>query len=223
MQRIVWLIGSVLVIAASSQAQDAATSSVSSVLSPHSMDELVATLATLPQRTGPAPRTPFEVPHVQFDQNAPIAMQEALSAAVQLLPDIVLWRETPFSIPPAVGWVLPKDLRGGPDNAYSPEGEFGHAHRPEDGSMHLRLPAAISQSVFEKGWGVLHPFSAVVTGQKEVNYIMVYGPRDERELAAVWTIVQASYAFARGLDLSAVAQTAVAPMTWGRAKENKRP
>ncbi|MFT5376111.1 MAG: hypothetical protein ACI906_002945 [Candidatus Latescibacterota bacterium] len=213
MHQIVVLIGFVLAIAASSWAQNSAAPSA---LNPLSLDGLVAALAALPDRRGPAPRTPFAVPHVQFDQNAPVVMQDILLAAVQTLPDIVLWRETPFSIPPAVGWVLPEDLRGGPENAYSPEGEFGHSHRPEDGSMHLRLPATVSRIVFERGWGILHPFSAVVTGQKEVTYIMVYGPRDDDELAAVWAIVQASYAFARGLNLDGV--TAVTPATWGALK-----
>ena len=197
MHQIVVLIGFVLAIAASSWAQNSAAPSA---LNPLSLDGLVAALAALPDRRGPAPRTPFAVPHVQFDQNAPVVMQDILLAAVQTLPDILLWRETPFSIPPVVGWVLPEDWRGGPENAYSPEGEFGHSHRPEDGSMHLRLPATVSRIVF-------------VTGQKEVTYIMVYGPRDDDELVAVWAIVQASYAFARGLNLDGV--TAVTPATWG--------
>jgi len=216
-QILVW-IGFLLAIAAPSWSQN---STAPPVLSPLPIDELVAALAALPERTGPAPRTPFAVPHVQFDQNAPVVMQEALSEAVQKLPDIVLWRETSFSIPPAVGWVLPESLRGGPENAYSLEGEFGHSHRPEDGSMHLRLPAVVSGIVFARGWGILHPFSAVVTGQKEVNYIMVYGPRDDDELEAIWTIVQASYAFARGLSLDEV--TAVAPTTWGALKRVELP
>lgn len=215
MHLILLSIGCVALVVAPIHAQDHAASITSG---PLPLDQLTKTLMTLPERVGSAPRTPFAVPHVQFDQNAPMAMQEALLGAVQTLPNIVLWRETPFSIPPAVGWVLPTELRGGPDNAYSPEGEFGHSHRPEDGSMHLRLPESVARIVFEKGWGILHPFSAVVTGQKEVNYIMVYGPRDEGELQVVWAIVQASYAFARGLDLSAVAETAVAPTTWGLAK-----
>lgn len=187
-------------------------------LEPIPHDQLLTALNALPDRTGPEPRTPFAVPHIQMDQNAPEEMQQALLAGVRNLPAIQLWQDTPFSLPNSTGWVLPEDLRGGPGNAYSPEGEFGHAHRPEDGSMHLRLPAVASQIVFEKGWGILHPFSAVITGEKEVNYIMAYGPRDEREVQAAWIIVQISYAFARGLDLTAANETAITPSTWGEAK-----
>lgn len=147
-------------------------------------------------------------------------MQQMLLVGMQNLPDVQLLQNTPYSLPSSTGWVLPEDLRGGPSNAYSlPEGEFGHSHPPEDGSMHLRLPAVASRMVFDKGWGILHPFSAVITHEKDVNYIMAYAPRDEQEVKAAWIIVQISYAFARGLDLTAVNETAITPATWGEAKQ----
>ena len=186
-------------------------------------DQLLHALNALPDRTGPEPRTPFSVPHIQMDQNAPEEMQQILLAGVRNLPDVQLLQDTPNSLPSSIGWVLPADLRGGPDNAYSPEGEFGHSHRPEDGSMHLRLPAVASRMVFDKGWGILHPFSAVITHEKDVNYIMAYAPRDEQEVEAAWIIVQISYAFARGLDLAAVNATAITPTTWGEAKHADTP
>ena len=194
-----------------------------SVLAPIPANQLLTALNALPDRAGPQPQTPGRVPHIQMDQNAPVEMQRLLLAGAQNLPDVRLWQDTPYSLPSSVGWVLPEALRGGPDNAYSLEGEFGHAHRPEDGSLHLRLPAEAARMVFDKGWGILHPFSAAVTGERGVNYIMVYGPRDEEEVAAAWIIVQISYAFARGLDLTASDETAVSPATWGETKQANTP
>lgn len=208
------LIGSALVLAGWTQT-DLSTAG----LEPIPADQLLTALAALPDRSGPQPETPSRVPHIQIDQNAPAEMQQILLEGIRKLPDLRLWQDTPFSLPNSIGWVLPEDLRGGPENAYSPEGEFGHLHRPEDGSMHLRLPAVASQTVFDKGWGILHPFSAAVTGEREVNYIMAYGPRDEQEVQAAWIIVQISYAFARGLELTPATETAVPSSTWGEAKE----
>jgi hypothetical protein len=195
-----------------------------SELEPIPPNQLLTALNALPDRTGPEPQTPSRAPHIQIDQNAPEEMQQLLLAGVRNLPDVQLLQDTPFSLPSSIGWVLPEELRGGPDNAYySPEGEFGHSHPPEDGSVHLRLPAVASRMVFDKGWGILHPFSAIITHEKDVNLIMLYGPRDEQEVKAAWIIAQISYAFARGFDLTAVNETAITPATWGEAKHTDTP
>ena len=208
----------ILVVSALTTSGWTQTDLSASALKPIPANQLLNALSALPNRAGSEPSTPSRVPHIQIDQNAPVEMQQILLAGMQNLPDVRLWQDTPYSLPPAVGWVLPEGLREGPENAYSAEGEFGHSHRPEDGSMHLRVPAAAARMIFDKGWGILHPFSAAVTGEREVNYIMVYGPRDEEEVAAAWVIVQLSYAFARGLDLTAANETAVPAATWGEAK-----
>ena len=77
--------------------------------------------------------------------------------------------------------------------------EFAHLHPPDDGSLHLVLPAKVAQEVVQKGWGELHP--AARMGIIPATAVMVYGPRDERELEVVWLIVLAAYASARGLAL----------------------
>ena len=148
-----------------------------------------------------------------MSQNAPVEMQQALLEAVDQLPGVELWPDTPYSLQGAVGWVLVDSLRDGPENAYSLEGEFGHSHRPQDGSMHLRLPASLAQVVYDKRWGIPHPFSETLAGGTDANYLMVYGPRNEEELESVWVIVQLAYVFARGTDLTAITST-----TWAHVK-----
>ncbi|NKB70191.1 MAG: phospholipase [Candidatus Latescibacteria bacterium] len=184
--------------------------------------QLSKALETLPTRSGPMPTTSPGIPHVQRDQNAPIGMQKVLLEAVQSLPDVELW-ETRYSLPGSVGWLLPERLRQGPKNAFTPEGEFGHAHRSQDGSMHLRLPAAVGREVLKKGWGIWHPFSASITGGSDVSYLMIFGPRNEIELKAVWVIVQSSYALARGLALEDTPSTAIDPATGNPSKNSGSP
>lgn len=195
---------------------------VQTAANPLPADQLGSALVALPTRSGPEPNTSSGIPHVQIDQNAPVAMQTALLEAVQSLDGVELW-ETPYSLPGSIGWGLPESLRQGPENAYTPEGEFGHAHRPQDGSMHVRLPKAAGQVVLEKGWGISHPFSADITGGSDVSYLLVFGPRDEVELEAVWVIVESSYAFARGLNLDDTLSTAIETGTWGQAKDSGSP
>jgi len=62
----------------------------------------------------------------------------------------------------------------------------------------MNLPATASRIVLEKGWAVLHPFSAAISGSREIDYLLVYAPRDKENLQIIWLITQASYAFARG-------------------------
>lgn len=212
MNRAIFLAGLVLVTS------HGASVNAQVVAGPQPADQLGRALAALPHRSGSIPNTTPAIPHVQIDQNAPVAMQAALLDGVGALADVQLWA-TPYSLAGSIGWLLPASVRQGPVSAYSREGEFGHSHRPEDGSMHLRLPAAAGQMVVDKGWGILHPISDSITGDPEINYLMIFGPRDEVDLEAVWVIVQSSYATARGLDLGDTSSTAIEPATWGQAKE----
>ena len=69
--------------------------------------------------------------------------------------------------------------------------EFAHIHPPSDGSLHMTLPPDIVAQVVENGWAELHPLA----GQFGLpgNIVMVYGPRDENELAVVTDLLQASH------------------------------
>jgi len=64
--------------------------------------------------------------------------------------------------------------------------EFAHTHA--DGSMHLMLTPSEEKVVLEAGWGELHPWH-----HRGVREILIYAPRDEKELETIKTIVRASY------------------------------
>ena len=74
------------------------------------------------------------------------------------------------------------------------EREFAHLHPPDDGSLHLSLPPAIVEAVIDNGWAERHPLAGKYG--LPTNIVMVYGPRDEAELAIVEALVTASHAAA---------------------------
>jgi len=150
---------------------------------------------SLPERRGPRPRTTPTNPHQQLDQNAPIHLQEALFERARALPGVRVGPSR-ISVPGARAFILDEELAAGPPEAFLVDREFAHLHPPYDGSLHLMLPETTARLVVAKGWGELHPLAR--RGWLPPTAIMVYGPRDEDELEVVWTILQASYAFARG-------------------------
>lgn len=74
-------------------------------------------------------------------------------------------------------------------------GEFAHLHPAHDGSMHLVFPADLAADVSAKGWGRPHMWAGT---RLSPGFMMVFGPRDEAELAVVRGIVEASHAYASG-------------------------
>lgn len=181
---------------------------------------LAARLAALPPRRGPRPQTRQGMPHQQLTQNAPPELQEALFARARTLPGVTV-APSGISVPGARAFVLADSLAGGPPEAFMVGREFAHLHPPYDGSMHLALPAGWARRAEELGWAEPHPL--VRWGAFPPGFVMVYGPRDEEELEAVWTLLQASYAFARGLLPDAAPLAGAAPGdagTGGRAADD---
>ena len=76
-------------------------------------------------------------------------------------------------------------------------GEFAHLHPAHDGSLHLVLPPDLAADVIAKGWGRPHMWAGT---RLSPGFMMVYGPRDENELATVLGIVAASHAYAIGRE-----------------------
>ena len=177
--------------------------------------EIFDALNEAPVREGSPPETPDGVPHQQLNQNATVALQEELMASVSGLAGVRI-EPTPFSLEGSQGWRLEASFAQGPDDAFilnSPE--FGHLHRPSDGSMHMLLPSGFS--IVEKGWGIIHPLTGSISGENS-DYVMIYGPRDEDELRTIWIIAQISYYYARGLSMDPKGSTAITPAAWGWAK-----
>jgi hypothetical protein len=159
------------------------------------VDDVVDRIRSLPPRAGPRPDTHTSMPHQQLSQNAPAEMQEALFKRAGGLPGVVVGASR-VSVPGARAFVLSDSAANGPPEAFMVGTEFAHLHPPYDGSLHLALPEEAASEVERTGWGELHPLARA--GVMPPTALMVFGPRDAAELEVVWTILQASHAFARG-------------------------
>lgn len=80
-------------------------------------------------------------------------------------------------------------------------GEICHVH-PSDGSLHLTLHPADAAIVLQSGWGQRHPLARGGWLSRFVpeGFIMVYAPRDEKEVEVVIEIVRAACWFVSGVD-----------------------
>ncbi len=139
-----------------------------------------------PLTTRPSRQQPF--PHQQLTQTAPTGLQEELFARVLTLRGVSTG-DSCVSVPGARAFILDPALAAGPAGAFLCETEFGHLHPPGDGSVHIALPPDVYPAVQTAGRGEPHPISGTM---------LVFGPRDGRELEIVWQIVLASYRFALG-------------------------
>ena len=151
-------------------------------------------IADLPARSGSRPSTTDEFPHSQIDQQPvdPSLVHGLAIRAVAL--DGVVERPSVVSVPGARALFLEDDRTAGPDEAFIRDREFAHFHPGPDWSLHLALPDELADAAIERGWAELHLVARteVVPG----SVVMVYAPRDSAEAEVVWTLIQASHAFA---------------------------
>lgn len=151
-------------------------------------------MGDVPARTGPTPTTSVEGPHRQVDQLAPPELWGRLVAAVFALPDVV---EGHSQVSPASSRaVFPTDrtAESSPERSLAPGRRLEpvHLHGVDDTSVHLVLPPERGRQLTALGWAEPHGYADFGTE------LMVYGPRDDDELAVVLGIVEESLAFARG-------------------------
>lgn len=67
-----------------------------------------------------------------------------------------------------------------------------------DGSLHLSLRPQWAQKVVSKGWGTVHPFARYMAGAVPPQSLVIYAPRDARELVVAGRIIEAAYGYASG-------------------------
>jgi phospholipase/carboxylesterase len=79
-------------------------------------------------------------------------------------------------------------------DSFMVECEFAHLHPPHDGSLHMTLPPDLVDSVIANGWAERHPLAGKYG--LPANIVMVYGPRDEEELAVVAELLGTSHGWA---------------------------
>ncbi len=140
----------------------------------------------LPPRAGGRPKiAPWPVPHRQADQRPPASFVpeiQRLTGEIAAEADDLRIATSRFERRgPAVFAAAPPTrapwLRA---SRY----EAGHVHA-SDGSLHLVLRPADAKAVIEAGWGERHPLAGVQPFGLPRFYLMIYGPRDEQELAIV--------------------------------------
>ncbi len=73
--------------------------------------------------------------------------------------------------------------------------EFAHLHPLPDLSLHAMLPPPLAEEAVESEWAEPHPMARL--GLIPPGAVMLYAPRDDKELDVVERLVGASYDFAR--------------------------
>lgn len=143
----------------------------------------------LPIRRGSRPATTPTNPHTQLDQIAPVDLQDRLRDHALSLPG-VRRGFSHVSVPGAVAFYLdePAEPTTMP-NLFG--GEWGHIHPHSDGSLHLNVPTELAERLIEAGWAEYH--SLVARGHIPPLVVMLYGPRDEAELAVCSAAVEEAY------------------------------
>ncbi|KAK0495223.1 hypothetical protein EDD18DRAFT_266790 [Armillaria luteobubalina] len=156
-------------------------------------------LGEIPERRDARPPLGWHpIPHRQLAQVPDDAMKKKLQALFDSIgkknPTLVKYRVSPHeghvpgihirsSIPPPHPVARVSLL------------EISHIHTP-DHSLHVVLAPQDCKQVIEKGWGERHPFSGarrVISLPKE--YLMIYGPRDDEELAIITRILKAGVGY----------------------------
>jgi hypothetical protein len=87
-------------------------------------------------------------------------------------------------------------------------GEICHAH-PSDGSLHLSLHPADARILIQAGWGERHPLAKGGWFRRFVprEFVLVYAPRDEKEVETVLEVVAAAVWWVSGVDVNAAGDT----------------
>jgi phospholipase/carboxylesterase len=150
----------------------------------------------LPDRAGGRPRVSVTIPQQQISDNSPPELQERLFARLSALADVDTGQSA-ISVPGARGFMLTRKQTTGPEQAFIVPRvrEFAHLHPGHDGSLHIALPVGLAADAIRQGWAVAHPLAGI---RLTPGMVLVYGPRDERELDVVTAIVSTSHAWAAG-------------------------
>jgi hypothetical protein len=129
-----------------------------------------------------------------MDQFAPPEMMRRLLELCSRLPD-VRSRKSRFATSEGHALLLPDSEAFGPLDAFIDYPEFCHLHPPPETSIHLTLPPTAIDTVTGLGWAIRHPIHQLGVLK---TLVLVYAPRDLRELDVVFSLVEHSCRFAAG-------------------------
>ncbi|OJJ49784.1 hypothetical protein ASPZODRAFT_128314 [Penicilliopsis zonata CBS 506.65] len=165
----------------------------------------ILTSDRLPARNGSRPRVAGIAPQRQVTQQGDSAAYESLAAALRRLahshPE-KLYTATSCFEKHSTGVFVHAAARVRPTCS----GEVCHAH-PSDGSLHLTLHPADVRLVLDRGWGQRHPLAREGWWWRRAKFVppgfvMVYAPRDAKELRSVLEIVRAAAWWVSGRELA---------------------
>ena len=148
----------------------------------------------LEKRTGDPPVVGKQPPQIQYSDQSPKAIYDAVHA----------WffdpktfsnaekKPTLISIPTTEALFLKPGIPVAHDDSFMPpkgSREFAHLHK--DGSCHIIASDEVVDEVLAKNWGVRHMF--YTRGE-----ILVYAPRNEEEVEALKLLLREAYKYANG-------------------------
>ena len=145
-------------------------------------------------RQGPLPRLAPKWPCHQLEDKSPDGYVDRVASFASELPGVE--EETPPLDAPGRAFALDSAHAKGQPKSYV-FAPIWLIVRPE-GSLHLTLRPNWAQKVVSKGWGTVHPFARYMAGAVPPQSLVIYAPRDPRELETVLRIVEASHAYATG-------------------------
>lgn len=150
-------------------------------------------LKNLPKRNGNRPViAPFAVPHRQVDQHNDSIMrllQKKIFDEQVSNPTYNLQYKLSYLERHNYGIFLKDSAAGNQTVVPVSHAEVGHIH-PTDGSMHIILSPSDTKEVIQKGWGELHGLAG--QGAAAKTYLMIYSPRDKKELDVTRQILEAA-------------------------------
>jgi hypothetical protein len=146
----------------------------------------------LPKRQGPRPTTIPCAPHSQTNQ-IPENTRELSALLVDRIQVFASVYNGPSMRAPrgTVGFYLEQDAACSNRDCFLLGHEFAHIHVDDDGSLHVILPEPQRTEAIEAGWAEPHPLA----GQPTVSSytVMLYAPRNEREVAIIGQLVEISW------------------------------
>ncbi|RAQ94156.1 hypothetical protein A4R35_01335 [Thermogemmatispora tikiterensis] len=155
---------------------------------------LPPSLRRLPVRQGERPLINPRYPCLQDNHWAPPRIREQFLRWLAKLEGVSL--ESSDLPPAAQALVLAEHLAKGKPEAFIRGKTFAIVRA--DGSVHLLLEPAWGQKVLDKGWGSVHPLARYMAGAIPPQSLILYAPRDQRDLAVLRRIILAAYSFACG-------------------------
>lgn len=165
---------------------------------------------SIPSRRGLKPHTSTVVPHLQMTDASPAEIREELLDWIKTSPELARGRKigpSDVAEPTSIAYFIDADIVSPRSMSMAPsirESGYEAFHVHEDGGLHIALSPDDRWEILVKGWGETHPVA-----RWGVNAILLYAPRDAKELEIIKTILIGAYRYAMG-ELEEVAQVAVA-------------